>query len=151
MLTQSNTITGGKQNITARANWLTRGEAAAGPTAPPLGKPYASSDKAEMLPKAASFFLAEASNPALAASNSAILAMAAAMSSFEHSKAAAPTAGTSAVAATVAAPSFDWILVSHPSPVCLGSSSTEEAEVSILMALICSETPVDTTGALAIS
>ena len=46
-------------------------------------------------------------------------------------------------ATAAAAVSFDWIWASEPS---FASFNTDEAEVTILMALICSETPVDITG-----
>ncbi len=132
-----------------------------------------------MSPRVESLALTETSNSTLSASScavvalsSAIVAIAAAMSSVEHSlirsispcpkmilgprgtdfpTAAAPTAGTSAVAATVAAASLDWIWGSDPSPAKLGPSSTDEAEVSMLMPRISSETPVEATGAPGVS
>jgi len=68
----------------------------------------------------------------------------------DSSETAAPTAGTLAVAAAVAAGS-DWIWVSDPSPASFGSPNTDEAEACISMAPICSDTPVATTGSLAVS
>ena len=49
-------------------------------------------------------------------------------------------------ATAAAAVSFDWIWASDASPSSFASFNTDEAEVTILMALICSETPVDITG-----
>ncbi len=46
-------------------------------------------------------------------------------------KALAPTAGTSVIAAAVAAASLDWIWVPDSSPASFGWSSTDEAHVSV--------------------